>query len=724
MDYPLLMNLDSLKLIQSAPAKTSFDAGAGFKLVAEPHAPGVFRIRLGTADAVAHDLPTTGRAKVHADMLVARGEAISEAETRDAENGEYWEIAQGEIVLQVGKRAFALNLIRDGVALLNFTADGIGHDDGSWCFGLELTDEDSVYGLGQTVTDLNRRGEYVVSDDPAHMALPLAWSPRGWGLYVHALGRVDHDVAQSNRSVYEVHAQTPTLDLFVFTGEPTEILNQYTAITGRAGQVSLWAMGAWLKQPAQTTPTQIIEQVERLRANGVSLDNVMMRAPMAWRWQESKLTIDWNNERFPDPKQVLDLFAAKSIQIALPVLPAVVVGSPTFAELEDRGWLLAKDSGDACVFKGTDVTDGQDYALLDLTHRDVYKQWVERQRQLADDGVSAVLCDVQVDIPDDVTARGGESGANLRALYPMLARQALYEACAGHKVPPEGLVLTHDLVAAGQRYPWQAPIQTEQSWEGMRQSVRAALSVGASGLPLQMHALGHENQDMDPELYLRWLAMCVFSGNFQFENAQQLSGAKLSAQHQSLLAQWMQWRYRLIPYLLGAIEDAARTGLPVQRSMAMCFPQDRQSHDWDTQFMCGPALLVAPVTEPGQHAQIYLPESEGWWDLRTGWRYDGGQTLEMEVGLDVVPVFGREGHMLCLGPATRSTAEFNSAKLLDEVWMFGMPIHNPVVMRNKIRVMQMQGSSYIKGLEGLKILQSEGLEVKRRGAEVRISRAR
>jgi hypothetical protein len=80
--------------------------------------------------------------------------------------------------------------------------------------------------------------------------------------------------------------------------------------------------------------------------------------------------------------------------------------------------------------------------------------------------------------------------------------------------------------------------------------------------------------------------------------------------------------------------------------------------------------------------------------------------------------------MLCLGPVAPNTSEFNSARILDEVWMFGMPVHNPVVMRNKIRVMQMQGSSYIKGLEGLKILPSEGLEVKRRGAEVRISRAR
>ncbi|UOD49898.1 glycoside hydrolase family 31 protein [Orrella daihaiensis] len=717
------MNLDSLKLVQSSPAKVTFDAGAGFRLVVEPHAPGVFRVRLGAADAVAHDLPVSGRAKVHADMLIARAEAISEAETRVSDDGSCWEVCQGETILQIGKQAFGLNVVKNSEPLMALTPDGIGHDDGRWAFGVALSGDDTVYGLGYTEMDLNRRGEYVVSDDPLHQALPLAWSPKGWGLYVNTIGRVDHDVAESDSGVYEIHAQAHVLDLFLFTGEPSEILNQYTAITGRAGQVSLWAMGAWLKQSPGTSLTQVIEQVEGLRSNGIAIDNVMLCPPMAWRLQESKLAIDWDSDRFPDPKQVLDLFAAKSIQIALPALPAVLTGTPTFEELEDRGWLLASDSGDAYVCKGNEATAGQDFALLDLTHKDVYRQWVERHRQLADDGVAAVVCDVQFDFPDDVTCRGAESGAMLRTLYPMLARQALYEACAGHKVPPEGLVLTHDLVPAGQRYPWQACKQTEFSWAGMRQSIRAALSVGASGLPLQMHALGDEaSNDVDPQLYLRWLAACVFSGNFQFESIAQLR--KLQDTHQELLAHWMQWRYRLIPYVLGAMEDAARTGLPIERGMAMCFPQDREAHRWDTQFMCGPALLVAPITEPGNKVQVYLPESEGWWDLSTGWRYDGGQTLEIDAGLDMIPVFGREGHMLCLGPATRSTAEFNSAKLLDEVWMFGMPIHNPVVMRNKIRVMQMQGSSYIKGLEGLKILPSEGLEVKRRGAEVRISRAR
>jgi alpha-D-xyloside xylohydrolase len=265
------------------------------------------------------------------------------------------------------------------------------------------------------------------------------------------------------------------------------------------------------------------------------------------------------------------------------------------------------------------------------------------------------------------------------------------------------------------------------SWEGMRQTIRAALSVGASGVPLQMHTIGQHGADssvLDTELYLRWLAMSVFSGNFQFQSAQQLASSQWDDAARACFAQWMQWRYRLIPYVLGAIEDSARTGLPVQRSMAMSFPGDTLAHAWDTQYLFGPAILVAPVTKAGRLTQIYLPAGDAWWDLNTGWRYEGGAVLEMDIGLDTLPVFGREGHMLCLGPQANHTGEFNSARILDEVWMFGMPIHNPVVMRNKIRVMQMQGSSYIKGLEGLKILPSEGLEVKRRGAEVRISRAR
>ena len=737
--FRMQMNLDTLDWLESRPSRHLFDAGDGYHLVIEPHAPGMYRLRIGQAEAVQDDMPARPRARALAEMLLARPEAVGEAELSLDEETQGWLIRQGQTGLLVRKAPFSVTLVQldddDRVLPVSQAVlDNVVSDDEHWSFQIGLSDDEMVCGLGQAHDDVDRRGKYIDSSKPEHRALPLAWSPQGWGVYVNTLGRVEHDVASTVENQYRVRAQQSVFDIFLFVAEPIDILNQYTALTGRAGQPLLWAMGIWLRQPRECSTSELLTTVQALRDAGVCLDAVMMREPMAWRFSDSRLALEWDLTRFEDPKATLETFAEANVQLCLPTIPAVQAGSMTqteklvFAELEDRGWLLADDdTADAWITPEHPVMNNQDCAWLDLTNRDVYQLWVERHRQLAEEGLGAVSCQAAIPIPEDVTARGGETGDLLRAVYPILARTSLYDACAGDKVPPEGVVLTSDLVQAAQRYPWQSPIPVEQSWEGMRQSILLALTVGSSGVPLQMLALGHEDQDpetLDTELFLRWLAMAVFSGNFQFESAALLLSERWTPEERKILHHWMQWRYRLVPYVLGAIEDATRTGLPVQRSMALSFPQDAQAHVWDTQYMLGPALLVAPTMQPGTTTEIYLPEGDEWWDLSTGWRYEGGQTLSMEIDLDSIAVFGREGHMLCLGLNVNHTGEFNSARLLEEVWMFGMPVHNPVVMRNKIRVMQMQGSSYIKGLEGLKILPSEGLEVKRRGAEVRISPAR
>ena len=576
--------------------------------------------------------------------------------------------------------------------------------------------------------DLNRREESVVSDDPEHRALPLAWSPQGWGVYVNTMRRVEHAVgAAPAESAYVLTVDDAVLDLFLFAGEPGEILNQYTALTGRAGQPVLWAMGAWLQQASGEMPTQTVALLARMRENQIPVDAVTLAQPAAWGFLSDKTVFEWDAQRFPDAKQMLALFHKHNVHVAASGFPGVLKSSPLFEELEDRGWLLSKDDGSAQVFDGIPATSGQPYGLLDLTYRDIYNLWVERHRQLIEDGLDAPACDAQIAIPDGVNARNGETGAALRSMYPLLVRRALFDAVAGLKVPPEGVVPSSDLFPAAQRLPWQTGPQAENSWDGLRHTLRTALSIGASGVPVQVHGIGSASRDlagMTPELYLRWLAMGVFSANFSFQGVNGLMPWDFGDEVLAHVRTWMQWRYRLVPYVLGAIEDSARTGLPVQRSMALSFPNDEHAHDWDLQYLLGPALLVAPITEPGKSVRVYLPKGDAWWDLNTGHRYEGGTTWTLECELGQFPVFGREGHMLCLGPAAQHTGEFNSARILDEVWMFGMPVHNPVVMRNKIRVMQMQGSSYIKGLEGLRISPSEGLEVKRRGAEVRISRAR
>lgn len=736
-DFAHTNQLDTVELLTSRPSRIDFDAGDGLRLVVEAHAPGLYRVRCGMAHLFA-DEKLSPRGKAIAEMLLARQEAVGEATIAPVDGTAGWRISQGDTALEILSDPVRVNLYRgDSLVLASELSEhtpGFGHnaldepDEAVWTAGFALHPADSIYGLGETPGDLNRRDETVVSDDPEHRALPLAWSPRGWGVYVNTVRRVQHALGSEPADTsYILTVDDASLDLFLFAGEPAEVLNQYTALTGRAGQPVLWAMGAWLRQAAGEMPTQTAALVAKMREHQLSLDAISLALPAAWSFQADKPLLEWDASRFPDARQMLALFHKYNVHVCAAGFPGVARHTPLFEELEDRGWLLMKDEGGAQVFDGDKASAGQPFGLLDLTHRDVYAMWAERHRQLVEDGLDAPACDAQVNIPDGVTARGGEAGPALRTIYPLLARRALFDAVAGHKVPPEGVVPSSDLFPAAQRLPWQNGPAVSNDWQGLEHTLRTSLSIGASAVPVQVHAIGSAlapMETMTPELYLRWLACGVFSANFCFEGVEGLLPWAFGDEVLAHARTWLQWRYRLIPYVLGAIEDSARTGLPVQRSMAMSFPADSEAHAWDLQYLLGPALLVAPVLKPGNEVRVYLPKGDAWWDLNTGHRYEGGTTWTVECGLGQFPVFGREGHMLCLGPAAQHTGEFNSARILDEVWMFGMPVHNPVVMRNKIRVMQMQGSSYIKGLEGLRILPSEGLEVKRRGAEVRISRAR
>jgi alpha-glucosidase (family GH31 glycosyl hydrolase) len=736
--YAHTTQLETVELLNSRPSRVDFNAGDGLRMAVEPHAPGVFRLRCGAATLLNQDKPGARMRAAAEDMLLARREAVSEAAIEPLEQSRGWRIIQGEAALEILSNPVRIAVLRDQRCLcVSHTtehAPAFGYralNDATmatWTAGFMLEPNERLYGLGETPGDLNRRDEIVVSDDPEHRALPLLWSPRGWGIYVNTVQRVEHSLGVApTKSTYLLTVDDSLLDLFVFVGEPGEILNQYTALTGRAGQPPLWAIGTWLRQVGNQTPASALTLLAQMREQQIPIDAVMLAQPAAWTFSADKLVFEWDAQRFPDIKQILALFHHHDVHVCAPGFPGVLQSTPLFGELEDRGWLLTNEEGGAYVFEGNEATGGQSYVLLDLTYPDVYNLWVERHRQLVEEGLDAPSCDVGITLPDGISARGSQTVAALRTTYPLLVRRALFEAVAGSKVPREGVVPSADLFPTAQRLPWQNGPVVTNDWNGLAHTLRTALSLGSSAIPVQVHAIGSARQPLDamtPEIYVRWLTASVFSANFCFQGVSELMPWVFGEEALQCARTWLQWRYRLIPYVLGAIEDATRTGLPVQRSMALSFPNDVEAHLWDSQYLLGPALLVAPVLNPGNEIRVYLPKDEAWWDLNTGHRYEGGSTWTMHCDLGQFPVFGREGHMLCLGPAAPHTGEFNSARILDEVWMFGMPLYNPVVMRNKIRVMQMQGSSYIKGLEGLRILPSEGLEVKRRGAEVRISRAR
>ena len=106
--------------------------------------------------------------------------------------------------------------------------------------------------------------------------------------------------------------------------------------------------------------------------------------------------------------------------------------------------------------------------------------------------------------------------------------------------------------------------------------------------------------------------------------------------------------------------------------MALAFPDNALVRDYETQFMCGDAILVAPITAPGGEVEIALPPG-GWHDLNSRRRFAGHRVLRYKAALDQFPVFGREGCALPLGAPVQHTGEIDTEHPLEQLWVFGQP---------------------------------------------------
>jgi alpha-glucosidase (family GH31 glycosyl hydrolase) len=65
-----------------------------------------------------------------------------------------------------------------------------------------------------------------------------------------------------------------------------------------------------------------------------------------------------------------------------------------------------------------------------------------------------------------------------------------------------------------------------------------------------------------------------------------------------------------------------------------------------------------------------LPQGR-WFDLTAGEWLDGGRSIERTYALGDVPLFGREGHVLPIGPVVQHTGELAGPLVVDEVLAFG-----------------------------------------------------
>jgi alpha-D-xyloside xylohydrolase len=102
-------------------------------------------------------------------------------------------------------------------------------------------------------------------------------------------------------------------------------------------------------------------------------------------------------------------------------------------------------------------------------------------------------------------------------------------------------------------------------------------------------------------------------------------------------------RERLRPYVLAQMKVAAEGGIPPMRPLFFDFPDDPRAAAVEDQFLFGPDLLVAPITEyQARERSVYLPAGTEWGDAwNVAHVHDGGTTVAAPAPLERIPVFIR-----------------------------------------------------------------------------------
>ncbi len=536
----------------------------------------------------------------------------------------------------------------------------------------ELAYDEDLYGLGEQFDRINRVGRRFelwatdacgISRRATYKNVPFLWSSRGYGLFVNTTFRVTFDLGTVSLLTYSFTHEGPELDAFLIYGpEPVAILRRYCDLTGYAPVPPRWSFGLWMSRCGYQNRDQVEQVVDGLRQHDIPCDVIhldpwWMGEPTNW------CSLQWDEERFPNPSQMIEHLRERGLRLCLWENPYVAEEAPIFEEGRARGYFVQNEDGEPYVIQAwSEVVPP--VAVVDFTNPEAVAWWQSLHRPLLEQGVAVFKTDFGEAAPEDGVYHNGMSGRQVHNLYPLLYNRAVFEVT--EEVTGRGLVWSRSGWAGSQRTPtcWGGDPFTDFPY--MANQLRAALSLGMSGVPFYSHDIGGFFGRPDPELYVRWAQFGLFSSHSRCHGTTPREPWEFGEEAETIFRRYARLRYRLLPYIYSTAAQAAHTGLPVMRALVLKYSHDPNVRCMDSEYLFGDSFLVAPVLERGaRRRMIYLPVGE-WVDYWSREVQRGPTWLNYPAPLEILPLFVRRGAIIPMGPdVDHADQSINAGLILD-----------------------------------------------------------
>lgn len=197
--------------------------------------------------------------------------------------------------------------------------------------------------------------------------------------------------------------------------------------------------------------------------------------------------------------------------------------------------------------------------------------------------------------------------------------------------------------------------QTPCTWAGLEGQVSAGISASLTGqahwsvIPGGSINISEKTSNNYHELMVRWYQFAAFAPVFQSASIDSDWMLDSSNIYTKAIAQAIDFRYMLLPYIYSAAAKSYYQNTNIVRSLMFDFTNDKDVADVKNQYMFGPSLMISPIVKPNQQKhEIYLPKESNWFNYHTGESYSGGQKIQIKPELNTTPVFAKAGSAIPL----------------------------------------------------------------------------
>lgn len=532
-------------------------------------------------------------------------------------------------------------------------------------FTYSLSENDIVYGLGEQIRGINKRGWQYVSwnyDNPNHHEdtrslygahnFIIIHGAVTFGAFFDYAGKMDFDIGYTKRSMMQIHAASNNLTVYIITGESEkDIVKQFRKMVGRSYIPPFWAFGYGQSRWGYKTEEDIRTVAKQYQEAGIPLDSIYLDIDYMERYKD--FTVD--TERFPNLKGLATDMKEQGIHL-VPIIDAGVKiedGYDVYEEGVQNNYFCKNAEGGDFVgavwpgrvhfpdFLQPKARDwfGKKYAVL--TEQGIDGFWNDMNEPAifyTEDRLADTCAEIEkltagnMGIQEYFAFTGMVAGLNgnigdydkfyhnvdgkmvkhseVHNLYGMNMTRSAFEALQEISPEKRTLFFSRSSYIGAHRYGgiWQG--DNKSWWSHILQSMQQLPALNMAGFLFTGSDTGGFGCDTTEDLMIRWLQYSLFTPLFRNHSADGTREQELyQFSNVEAAGKMVQIRYSLIPYLYSEFLKAALNDEMMFKPLAFDFPDDAMAEQVEDQLLLGNELMIAPIyKQNAQGRYVYLPE--------------------------------------------------------------------------------------------------------------------